>query len=179
MINLRHIEAGQVELEPNTCDVAELVRDVAGEFQRLAESKRQTFTVHLPDAPVEAVWDADKIRLALANIISNAVKFTPEEGKVDIILTPPSDDEIAITVRDTGIGIEEKDLKRIFDRFYQAGSAYTRQFEGMGLGLSIAKSLVEIHHGRIDVESAPGKGSTFTVRLPRRLAVGPASTGKV
>lgn len=179
MINLRHIEAGQVELEPHTCDVAELVRDVAGEFQRLAQSKRQTFIVSLPDTPVEAVWDVEKIHLALANIISNAVKFTPDEGRIEVILTPPSDDEIAITVRDTGIGIEEKDLKRIFDRFYQAGSAYTRQFEGMGLGLSIAKSLVEIHRGRIDVVSAPGKGSAFTVRLPRRLMVSPAGQKQV
>lgn len=173
MVNLRHIEAGEVELELEPFDFVELAREVADEFQGLAESKGQMFRFEAPDSPIHVTLDRDKVRLALANIISNAVKFTPEGGEIEVNVDKPNDSEVAVRVRDTGIGIEEKDLKRIFDRFYQTGSAYTRQFEGMGLGLSITKSLVDIHHGTIQVDSVPGQGSTFTVRLPRHAPASP------
>jgi len=168
MINLRHIEAGQVELDLEPCDFVELVRSTGDEFQDLSQAKGQTFTIFTPDEPIPAILDQDKIRLALGNLISNAIKFSPEEGQIRIEIPPATnDDYVAVTVEDTGIGISERDQKRIFDRFYQAERAYSRRFEGMGLGLSIARSLVDIHGGTLDVTSEIGKGSVFTIRLPR------------
>lgn len=166
MINLRHIEAGEVELDLEPSDLVELVRDTCDEFRELSLAKGQQFSIALPDEPVPALLDRDKIRLALGNLISNAIKFSPDEGQIAVEIGSGDQDAPAITVRDTGIGISERDQKRIFDRFYQADHAYTRRFEGMGLGLSIAKSLVEIHGGMLEVQSELGKGSAFTIRLP-------------
>jgi signal transduction histidine kinase len=166
MTNLRHIDAGECELDLDMCDFAELVRGVAGEFAHLSRAKRLAFETAMPDEPVTAVVDRDKIRLAIGNLISNAIKFTPDGGKVQVQVTAtPS--TVSVAVQDTGIGIAHSELKRIFDRFYQVEPAYTRHYEGMGLGLSIAKSLVDIHDGRISVESEHGQGSTFTITLPR------------
>jgi signal transduction histidine kinase len=166
MTNLRHIDAGEVDLQLEQCDFVELVQGVVNEFASLSAAKRQTFNTHFPAVPLSATVDRDKLRLALGNILSNAVKFTPEGGTIDVE-TRAEDARIAVSVRDTGVGIAATELKRIFDRFYQTEPAYTRRFEGMGLGLSIARSLVEIHGGSIEVESQPGRGSTFTICLSR------------
>lgn len=167
MVNLRHIETGEIELKLERCDLVELTQNVANEFRRLAEAKSQAFEIIMPQSPVWAFVDWEKIRLALGNLISNAIKFTPEYGRIEIAVVDEQPDVISITVRDTGIGIVKSELKRIFDRFYQVEPAYSRRFEGMGLGLSIAKSLVDIHGGTLEVESEPGVGSAFTIRLPR------------
>jgi len=166
MINLRHVEAGEAELDLERCNVVELVLSTCEEFRELSQAKGQQFTIISPDDPIPARLDRDKIRLALGNLISNAIKFSPEEGQIAVEVVRASVSSAAITVRDTGIGISDRDQKRIFDRFYQAEHAYTRRYEGMGLGLSIAKSLVDIHGGVLEVKSELGKGSAFTIKLP-------------
>jgi signal transduction histidine kinase len=166
MINLRHVETGEAELDLEHCDVVELVLSTCDEFRELSQAKGQVFSIATPDAPIPARLDRDKIRLALGNLISNAIKFSPEEGQITVEVAPANDSAVTITVTDTGIGISERDQKRIFDRFYQAEHGYTRRFEGMGLGLSIAKSLVDIHGGVLEVKSELGQGSAFTIRLP-------------
>ena len=166
MINLRHVEAGEVELDLERCDVVELVQSTCDEFRELSQAKGQEFSIFTPDEPIPARLDRDKIRLALGNLISNAIKFSPEVGQITVEVKPANASAVAITVTDTGIGISERDQKRIFDRFYQAEHGYTRRFEGMGLGLSIAKSLVDIHGGVLEVKSELGRGSAFTIRLP-------------
>jgi signal transduction histidine kinase len=165
MVNLRHVDTGEVQLERNIFSVTELVKEVADEFGQVAMAKQQALRLDLPDDPLRIDADRQKIYLVLANLLSNAIKFTSSRGRVQVSAWKKGD-EIWMSVMDTGIGIPERDYNRIFDRFYQVEPSLTRHYEGMGLGLSIAKSMVELHKGRIWVESVVDKGSRFTVVLP-------------
>jgi signal transduction histidine kinase len=165
MVNLRHVDTGQAQLERDIFSMAELISDVAGEFDQLAKAKQQILRVDLPEDLLKIDADWQKIYLVLANLLSNAIKFTPRQGRVQVSAERKGE-EIWICVMDTGIGIPERDYNRIFDRFYQVEPSLTRRYEGMGLGLSVAKSMVELHNGRMWVESVVGKGSRFTVVLP-------------
>jgi signal transduction histidine kinase len=107
------------------------------------------------------------VKQVLLNLLSNAVKFTPEGGRVDVAANLGGD-HVEITVRDSGIGISAEDQAKLFDAFTQVGSDSARKAEGTGLGLALTKKFVELHGGRIRVESAPGKGSTFAFTLPVR-----------
>jgi two-component system phosphate regulon sensor histidine kinase PhoR len=119
----------------------------------------------LPEEGVNIIADREKIRVVLDNLISNAVKFTPAGGQVHISLVH-QDDGIEIAVADTGVGIPREEMDRIFDRFYQVEDHMTRRHGGMGLGLSIVKGVVELHGGRVFVESVRDRGSRFNVSLP-------------
>lgn len=165
MVNLRHVDTGESQLQRDIFSMKELISEVTNEFVQLAKAKQQTVGIDLPDDPLNIDADRQKIYLVLANILSNAVKFTPAEGRVQVSAYRKVE-EIWIAVMDTGIGIPERDYQHIFDRFYQVEPSLTRRYEGMGLGLSIAKSMVELHEGRIWVDSVVGKGSRFTVVLP-------------
>jgi signal transduction histidine kinase len=165
MVNLRHVDTGQSQLERDIFSMTELISDVAGEFDQLAKAKQQILRVDLPEDQLKIDADWQKIYLVLANLLSNAIKFTPSQGRVQVSAQRKGE-ELWISVMDTGIGIPERDYDRIFDRFYQVEPSLTRRYEGMGLGLSVAKSMVELHSGRIWVESVVGKGSRFTVVLP-------------
>jgi signal transduction histidine kinase len=118
--------------------------------------------------------DREKIRQALINLVSNAVKFTPSGGAVSVEARADGDDRVAISVTDTGIGIAPQNLARVFDVFFQVDGSTTREFGGAGLGLAIVKSYVEAHAGSVKVASAPGAGATFTLSLPV-VASGPAA----
>ncbi len=165
MVNLRHVETGEAQLERDIFSMKELISEVSKEFAQVAEAKQQTLRVNLPDDPLKIDADQQKVYLVLANLLSNAIKFTPPEGRVHISAQRKGE-EIWISVMDTGIGIPRRDYNRIFDRFYQVEPSLTRRYEGMGLGLSIARSMVELHDGRIWVDSVLGKGSRFSVVLP-------------
>ena len=115
----------------------------------------------LPLIPV----DASKLRQVVVNLLNNAVKFTEDGGSIEIT-TRQVESQVQVEVMDTGIGIAARDLSRIFDLFARADVAVNRQYEGLGLGLHLVKRLVELHGGRIWVESTPGKGSRFTFALP-------------
>ncbi len=110
--------------------------------------------------------DQEKIEKVIHNILSNAFKFTNENGEVILDLRADNNQQAIISVSDTGIGIPNEQLKHIFDRFYQVDNSQTREYEGSGIGMALAKELVELHQGTISVESEVGQGSTFTVRLP-------------
>ena len=114
--------------------------------------------------------DPTRLRQLLDNLLSNALKYTPPGGTVRVVLER-RDDEVVLTVSDTGIGISTDDLSRLFTRFFRARDAESLAIQGVGLGLAITKSIIESHDGRIQVESAGGRGSTFIVRLP---VAGPA-----
>jgi signal transduction histidine kinase len=177
MVNLRHVDTGEVQLERDIFSVTELVKEVADEFGQVATAKQQTLRLDIPDDPLRIDADRQKIYLVLANLLSNAIKFTSSRGRVQVSAWKKGD-EIWMAVMDTGIGIPERDYNRIFDRFYQVEPSLTRHYEGMGLGLSIAKSMVELHKGRIWVESVVGKGSRFTVALPvSPFGIAPTSKG--
>src|SRR5690606_1804584 len=107
----------------------------------------------------------EQLEKVLLNLLSNALKFTPAGGVVEVSVDAESEAAV-IAVRDTGIGIAPEDLPRVFQRFYQSDTSATRRYKGTGIGLALARELVELHGGEIHAESTPGAGSTFTVRLP-------------
>jgi signal transduction histidine kinase len=170
MLNLRYLDAGEMKLELQPVQVSALVQAVVQELRFLAEDKGQSLTLDVPEG-TSSIWaDASKLRLVLSNLVSNAIKFTPEGGKIEIAARM-DEDELTMSVRDTGIGVVAEEHDRLFDRFYQVGESLRREYPGLGLGLSIVKELVELHQGKAWVESEVGKGSTFFFTVSRRLTL--------
>ncbi len=164
MVNLRHIDTG-TELELSNFDVRELVGTVCNDCESLAATKGQIINRKLPTAAITVHADWSKVALALTNLLTNAIKFTSNNGVIEVAIQL-RDKELWVSVTDNGPGIPAKDLERIFERFYQVEHHMTRKHGGMGLGLSIARGMVELHHGRIWAESKLGQGSRFTFVLP-------------
>jgi signal transduction histidine kinase/DNA-binding response OmpR family regulator len=169
MLNLRYLDAGQMKLELELVHISALAQAVVQEMGFLAEGKQQSLRLNVPLDVPSVRADASKLRLVLSNLVSNAIKFTPVGGRIEIAAWM-SDDELTMSVRDTGIGIATEELDRIFDRFYQVGESLRREYPGLGLGLPIVKELVELHQGRVWVTSKVGEGSTFFFTISRRLS---------
>ncbi|MDM8519767.1 GAF domain-containing sensor histidine kinase [Anaerolineales bacterium HSG6] len=167
MVNLHHIQTNKVLLDRSVFSLRQLILDVMEEFSDLVKGKGQSLTKKFTptDDPLNIDGDRKKVYLVFANLISNAVKFTGEKGRIHINIQLKGY-KYHINVIDTGIGIAEGDYERIFDQFHQVEPSLTRNYQGMGLGLSIAKGMVEVHQGRIWVQSVVGKGSNFNVVLP-------------
>lgn len=175
LLTLARVDEGRLELHTEPADLVALVAEVWETGQMLGEEARLTVLLEQPDGPVGAEVDGGRIRQLLMNLVSNAVKYTPAGGTVWLSLTAISE-TATISVRDTGIGIAPGDVGRVFDRFWRADSARSRTGErpGIGLGLSIGKWIAEAHGGSLAVTSRPGRGSTFTVSIPRVRAPHPA-----
>jgi signal transduction histidine kinase len=167
ILDLSKIEAGRMELDVDTFSLVEALQN--GVTMVRERAARHGIALALDVAPGVDLIEADprKVKQVLFNLLSNAVKFTPDGGRVDVTAAHANGD-IVVAVRDTGIGISPEDQGRIFEEFQQARRQTERSREGTGLGLSLAKRFVELHGGRIWVESEPGKGSTFTFTLPVR-----------
>ena len=159
------LEAGREEVHAEPVELGELVRETAALLQPLAAQKSLQFALEIPDAPVAATTDAGKLRQILLNLLSNAVKFT-DRGVVCVSLSLSADGVAELAVRDTGPGIAPAHLERVFEPFWQADGSRTRQAGGTGLGLSVTRRLAELLGGSVCVESTPGEGTTFRVRLP-------------
>jgi signal transduction histidine kinase len=142
-----------------------LIDEVIASFSRLSQQKHITIITDLPEAPLTLEGDADKLAIALGNLIQNALTFTDKGGHV-LVTAESLPGYAKVSVVDNGIGIPARDLKRVFERFYQVESHMTRRHGGMGLGLSIAKSMVEMHNGEIWAESLEGRGSNFSFLIP-------------
>ncbi|HMB90140.1 MAG TPA: ATP-binding protein, partial [Rhodothermales bacterium] len=166
LLELSRLDAGMLQLQVERQDLALFLRHIAALFEDLAYQRHLLFTRYLPEHAFWHVFDADKLEKIVVNLLSNAFKFTPPHGKVSLSLTQAEDGGARIEVADTGPGIAAGHLPRLFDRFYQIEQAATRAHEGSGIGLSLAKELVDLHEGRIEVESAVGFGSRFIVLLP-------------
>ncbi len=167
MLDLAKIEAGRLDLEARPFALAAFVEEAVELLGPRAQAKGLEICCYVDERlPARVVGDAARLRQVLFNLAGNAIKFT-EAGGVSIIVEPDAQpDAIAISVRDTGIGISAEDQARIFLEFEQADGSSTRKFGGTGLGLTISKRIVERMAGSIAVESAPGEGSTFRVSLP-------------
>ena len=165
ILDLSKVEAGRMELDVTTFDVAPALANAMTLVRERAQ--RHNINLRMEVAPDlgEATADERKMKQILVNLLTNAVKFTPDGGSVDVTARRDPD-ELVIAVRDTGIGIAPEDQEAVFEEFRQVGRHYTNKQEGTGLGLTLTRRFVELHGGRIWVESEPGKGSTFTFTIP-------------
>jgi signal transduction histidine kinase len=173
LVNLRHLDIGE-GLKLSELHLQQLIDAAIRELRPLAVARGVTLDVRRPKAPTILRADRDKLLLVVANLVANAIRFTPSGGNVTVVSgvqRPDHGGNIVIAVRDTGIGISPLEFQRIFDRFYQVAESRTREHGGLGIGLSIARGFVQLHKGSIDVQSAPGRGSLFVVSLPSDLLV--------
>jgi heavy metal sensor kinase len=162
---LARSDAGSASMERHDVDARSVVREAAEQGEKLAQSNGLEFRVESADAPLPIQADPESLRRALLILIDNAIKYTPGGGSVRV-KSYADNGRAIISVFDTGIGIAEGDVTHIFERFWRADRARTRERAGAGLGLSIAKQIIEMHSGTICVESRPDKGSVFEIRLP-------------
>jgi signal transduction histidine kinase len=167
MLFISRTEAGVSRPELKPMDLAAVVRDACGLFQTLAEDKAIALTWEAPQR-LEMAGDIRLIQRMLGNLLDNAIKYTPAGGAVAATVRAGPDHSISIAVKDSGIGISEKDLPHIFERFYRGDPS--RSEAGAGLGLSFARAVARAHGGEIRVESGPDRGSTFIVTLPAASA---------
>jgi signal transduction histidine kinase len=165
LLDMSQIQAGAFSLDPQPLELMTLVAEVLEGIAPLATSKRLALHTALPAVQLAVLADHRRVGQVLLNLLSNAVKFTPEGGRVDLRIAVV-DGGLRCEVTDTGPGIPPEDRPRLFQRFSQLDMKSTRRAGGAGLGLSIAKGIVEAHGGRIGVESEPGAGSTFWFTLP-------------
>lgn len=165
MTNLRFLQQGTLETHHEDCSAAQVVLAALSELQALAQAKGQRVQLDLAqDAPIRV--DRAKINMALVNVLNNAIKFTPQGGEIRVSLERRPR-EVWIRVADNGVGIPPELLDKIFEKFFQVEDHMTRRHSGMGIGLSIARGMVEAHGGRIWAESSgKGQGSRFTIALP-------------
>jgi signal transduction histidine kinase len=167
LLDLTHLQMGRpLELRAQVTDLVALARRVAAEYQQLTDA--HTICVRTTLASLEGMWDQARLERVIGNLISNAVKYSPDGGEVILSLSveeSASGATALLSVRDEGIGIPPEDLSRVFDRFYR-GTNVVGHIAGTGIGLAGAKQLVEQHGGSMAAESTPGAGSTFVVRLP-------------
>lgn len=168
ILDLSKIESGKLELNMQPFNVAEAVEEVRALLAPLAERKNIRLRVRIDPDLQEVVADRLRFKQILYNLMSNAIKFTPDEGRVNVVLERLPDGWVQIVVQDTGIGIPKEHFETIFERFRQLDSSFSREWEGTGLGLALTREFVRLHGGRIEVQSEVGKGSTFTVFLPQR-----------
>jgi signal transduction histidine kinase len=163
LMDITEAEAGVMRLKLEKTSVPALLTSVVELYELVAEEKRITITTDFP-ATCEAVVDATRMRQAFANILDNALKYTPEDGKVRLSCAVESAG-VTVRVRDTGMGIPPEEQPRIWERLYRGDKS--RSQRGLGLGLSLVKAIVEAHYGTVTVQSKPGEGSEFIVNLPQ------------
>jgi CheY-like chemotaxis protein len=170
ILNISHIEAGQVLVNESSTNLNLILKNLYSQFHPEATRKGIAFTLNTPSLKQDQdiMTDEFKVIGIITNLLNNAFKFT-HEGSVELGCTH-GEDFSEIYVKDTGIGIPESEHERIFSRFYQIDKSPSRVYAGMGLGLAICKAYVDLLGGRITVDSSPGRGSTFSFTLPRKIA---------
>lgn len=163
LLELSKIEQHGFKLELQTINIVQMLKEIIIILQGKAEAK-EIILESLSEKDVFIQGDLNRLKQVFINLINNAIAYTPKAGKVQAIIEEKND-EVLVHIKDTGIGIEEKEIPRIFERFYRIDKARSRNSGGTGLGLAIVKHLVEAHHGYITVKSKVGKGTTFTVHF--------------
>ncbi|MBK7631828.1 MAG: response regulator [Ignavibacteriales bacterium] len=164
LLDLSKLEAGSMELKAEQHNLISFLKSILYSFESLAEAKKINLVFDSELVNVLVFFDADKMEKIICNLVSNALKFTPENGEIKLIVNVFSP-TIEIIIKDTGIGIPGDRLPHIFDRFYQVDSSSTREQEGTGIGLALVKELVELHKGQISVNSKEREGTEFIIHL--------------
>ncbi|HMQ60357.1 MAG TPA: ATP-binding protein [Flavilitoribacter sp.] len=168
LLDLSRLEAGKMQLNLQPGDLMQALRAITGSFESFALIRQITFLVEIPQQQAFVRFDRDKLEKIAANLLSNAFKFTREEGMVSVTANY-RDDRLELEVKDNGIGIAKEHLPQLFERFFQhknAAESDSGEQQGSGIGLALTKELIELHNGRVEVESEPGKGTLFRVVLP-------------
>jgi signal transduction histidine kinase len=167
MTNMDMLRSKEMIMHRKVVPIQLILHKAYEEVKRLADAKGQRVTLDLPETPIPIKCDPEKLTSAVASLLDNAVRFTPDSGMITIGASAQLKGETLVWVQDTGKGIQENELKKIFREFYQIEPHTTRKHGGMGIGLSIAKGLIEAHGGKIWAESpGPGKGTTIKILLP-------------
>jgi signal transduction histidine kinase/ligand-binding sensor domain-containing protein/DNA-binding response OmpR family regulator len=173
LLDLSKLDAGRLKLEASKNNIVSFVKGVALSFESLSEEKDITLKISTEKDLIEVYFDRDKMTKILSNILSNAFKFTQQNGKITISINAfPSSKagnqigHVEIKIRDTGIGIPPEEIPKLFDRFYQVDSSITKEYEGTGIGLALTKELVELHHGTVNVQSEKNRWTEFTLTFP-------------
>jgi signal transduction histidine kinase len=168
LLDLSRIESGRVVLEFEDLDVRSSIEFIFSSLKPQADGKSIQLRMEVQEGLPRVYGDREKVEQILTNLVGNSIKFTPEGGEISVSARTFENDEnmVAISIKDSGIGIPEDQLERIFEKFHQVEDSLRRSIAGTGLGLAITKGLVEVHHGKIWAESEVGKGSTFTFTLP-------------
>jgi signal transduction histidine kinase len=172
ILDLSKAEAGRLELLEDTVDIANVVRTVARLIGPRVESAGLALEIDLPDMPPFVFCDRLKVKQILLNLLSNAIKFTEPGGKIAMVMGVDSERGLFIAVRDSGIGIAPDDMPRVLQPFVQVDSALNRTHNGTGLGLPLAAAMVELHGGKLVIDSEPGRGTTVKAYFPLARIVG-------
>ncbi len=169
LLDLSRLETGKLTIKKEEKELIRFIRTITSSFDSLADQKKIQFKKQVPAKSCTALFDPDKLEKILYNLLSNAFKFTPEQGSVTIAITfnvSDPDHELLIFISDTGKGIENENLDTIFDRFYRTKESVKDEIEGTGIGLALTKELIDLMKGTIHVESEKGKGTVFRISLP-------------
>jgi len=177
ILDITKIEAGRVRLVVSEVELSQLIRDAVSTVMPHARKKGVQLVCDAASVP-RVQCDREKVRQCLINLVSNAVKFTGDGGTVTVGAQLEGEERIALVVSDTGIGIAQEHLPRLWDVFYQVDGSSTREYGGAGLGLAIVKSFAEAHGGDVQVRSTPGAGSTFSMVLPLRAGAARAASAQ-
>jgi signal transduction histidine kinase len=172
LFELSQIDSGTLELKPESSSIGDLVSDTLEALRPQAEQRRLKLQGELNGRLPSVPMDVPRMQRVLYNLVQNALRHTPPDGTV-IIRAVDAGSEIEISVADTGEGVDAEELARVFERFYRGSRARSRQEAGSGLGLTIAKGIVELHGGRIWADSSLGKGSTFVFTIPKPAGIAP------
>ncbi len=171
ILDLSKVESGEGELQEEVVEIHELVRSITMLVTGRAEKGRVELALDVPDEISAVRADHRKLKQILVNLLSNAIKFTPAGGKVTLRIWSRAESGTVFQIIDTGIGIALEDIPKALAPFQQIDGALNRKYEGTGLGLPLAKALVEMHGGSLDLQSEVGVGTTITVRLPAERIV--------
>jgi light-regulated signal transduction histidine kinase (bacteriophytochrome) len=173
VLDLTKVEAGRMQFDPQPVDLHLLLRDARDILRTMAAKKHIEVRLSADAALDDVTLDPQRFKQVLFNYLSNAIKFTPDGGAVEMRVVPEGEGEFRLDVEDSGVGVKESDLPRLFVEFQQLDSSKSKRYAGTGLGLALTRRIVEAQGGRVFARSTPGKGSVFSAVLPRRPRTGP------
>jgi signal transduction histidine kinase len=173
VLDLAKVEAGKMEFHPEAVDMTQLIGEVRDILRAVSAAKQIHIDTEIDATCNDLELDPAKLKQVLYNYLSNALKFTPENGRVSIRVRPDDTSSFRLEVQDTGIGIRPQDVKSLFTEFRQLDSSASKRYQGTGLGLALTRRIVEAQGGRVGVDSSVGRGSTFFAVLPRRPFTSP------
>jgi len=166
LLDLAKLEVKKLKLNASKGNIAQFIKRLSNEFESIAEQRDITLKLNIESEFIEAYFDRDKMEKVFTNVMSNAIKFTPQGGRVTLKISETDHNRLEIIVRDSGIGIPKNEILKIYDKFYQVDGSQTRQHEGTGIGLALTKEFVELHKGQISIDSVEGNWTEVKIFLP-------------